>query len=49
MIQQFKCVHNFNRLIIFSWNDSQGGYLIQLGNKNKQFIISLKIYKSDYY
>ena len=35
MIQQFKCVHNLNRLRIFSWNDSQGGYLIQLGNKNK--------------
>ena len=25
-------------------NNSQGGHLIKLGNKNKKFIISLKIY-----
>ena len=44
MIQQFKCVHNLNRLRIFSWNDSQGGHLIKLGNKYKQFIIFFNIY-----
>ena len=50
MIQQFKCVHNLNRLRIFSWNDSQGGHLIKLGNKYKQFIIFFNIYRmSDYY
>ena len=38
-----------NFLEIFSWNDSQGGHLIKLGNTNTQFIIFFNIYwMSDY-
>ena len=42
--KKLKLVYGIYRPRIFSWNDSHGGHLIKLGDKNKQFITSLKIY-----
>ena len=41
---KLKCVHGVNGPGIFYLDDSHGAHSITHGNKNKQFIISYKIY-----
>ena len=47
---KMKCEHDSNKPRIFSWNYSHGGHLINIVNKDKQFIILFKIYQmSEWY